>query len=474
MDVVGGYCTLGCGAGAACPAGSTCVETGTGDWCERSCSGDGGCRAGFACDPVWRACAPKGLNAPRAPACPQSPPPPRSTFGPPQQISGKSGLYQAGVAAALGPRGELVVVYQVGKPGEPPSLAASSVALDGSVVETAAGSGPPAWHSDARLAADARGRLYLVWLAHGGAEQDVRVGYATSADAGRSWTPPATAHDAKADCPENAPRCLDKPMIAIGPDERTLFVFYYAKLAEQMKVVRLAEGSFGPSLPVGGGSYGDAEVAADQSLQVVYLAGDDAGYGDTGLRVEYVRSSDGGESFSAPVTVNEPDEPIPFYFASPQVAIDDRRNMIYVAYATGTPDGRWDLVLAASSDGGAVWTRTKVNDDAPCASHILPAMAVEPRSGRVHLAWTENRGGVGRVVYAACETGGARCSPNEAVSDVPFATYSLGRKTPRSFGDHGALVLDPRRRAVHVAWTQPVDEGQGPVARIFAATGKLK
>jgi hypothetical protein len=241
-----------------------------------------------------------------------------------------------------------------------------------------------------------------------------------------------------------------------------------------MKLVRPDEGGFGPSLPVGGGSYGDAEVASDKSLHVVFLAGDHAGYGDTGVRVEYVRSTDAGESFSAPVTVNEPDQPVPFHFANPQVAIDDKRKMTYVAYLTGTPDGRWDLMLAATSDDGAIWTRTRVNDDAPCASHLLPAMAVEPKNGRVHLAWTENRGGVGRVVYAACETGGARCSPNEAVSDVPFAAYSLARGTPRSFGDYGALVLDPRRRAVHVAWTQTVDEGQGAVARIFAASGKLK
>jgi hypothetical protein len=104
---------------------------------------------------------------------------------------------------------------------------------------------------------------------------------------------------------------------------------------------------------------------------------------------------------------------------------------------------------------------------------MTPTAALDPQSGKVHVVWTENRGNVGQVAWALCDAGGARCGANEAVSDKPFASYAFVRHSTRWLGEYYSLVVDARRKRLHVVWTQTVDEGGQPIARIFHAAGKL-
>ena len=117
--------------------------------------------------------------------------------------------------------------------------------------------------------------------------------------------------------------------------------------------------------------------------------------------------------------------PVPFLSSNAQIVVDEPRKTVYVVYPAGTADGRWNIMLAVSRDGGATWRRVQVNDDAPCANHMIPSAALDPRTGRVHVIWLENRTGRGGVAYASCDPGGARCKANEAVSDEPFASYGF-------------------------------------------------
>ena len=114
----------------------------------------------------------------------------------------------------------------------------------------------------------------------------------------------------------------------------------------------------------------------------------------------------------------------------------------------------------------------KLNDDAPCANHMTPLLAVDGK-GRVHSAWLENRGGSGRVVSVECEPGATRCGPNIQVSDQPFADYALVRHSPRWLGEYHAIVVDDQRSVLHLVWTQTVDEDGKPRGRIFTAQRPL-
>jgi len=486
----GGYCASLCGLEGPCSG--VCAESaGAGDICLKGCSADKDCREGYLCDPTWKACTVPGFLAPKAPVC-QGAPLARKRFGRPVQLStAKSpGRYTLEPSAAVARDGSLVAAYLTyGKRDDPNPLGVSSLSVFGAVNGDRVLTSERPRHFDPWMASDRTGKLHLVWLGHDGGTPDkrVQIGYANSDD-GKTWSKPIAAHHAAADCPGEAPGCMNKPMIAVGPDPQdpkkdAIYVAYFSEVAGALKMTRSSDGgqTFAPSVPVGAGAYGDIEVSADGVVHAVFLSvaespggiGRPDRFGDRRHVVLYAASTDGGKTFSKPQQVSVPGEPVPFYFSNPQVAYDVKRKLLYVVYPTGTPDGRWDILLATSKDGGAKWSHVKVNDDAPCANHRVPNVAVSPRSGKVHVLWTENRSGKGQVIYAQCRSGGASCAPNEAVHDAPFASYSLSRFTPSWIGEYGSLVVDERRRKLHAVYTATVDEGGLPVARIFAASAPL-
>ena len=59
------------------------------------------------------------------------------------------------------------------------------------------------------------------------------------------------------------------------------------------------------------------------------------------------------------------------------------------------------------------------------------------------------------------------------MSATPFASYELVRHSKNFLGEYGSLILDAKRRALHVVWTQTVAEDAGPAARVFYARAGL-
>jgi hypothetical protein len=201
---------------------------------------------------------------------------------------------------------------------------------------------------------------------------------------------------------------------------------------------------------------GSAVLAADG----LHVAGVDGGalggYGSANRRVLYDK-----------IVVSQRDEELPFYFATPSLAIDARRKWIYIAYVRGGRDAIWDIVLVASKDGGKAWTRTRIGDDPPCAIHMVPALAVDERTGTLHVAWYDSRGG--RVGHATCKAGLAACTQVGRINDVPFGALSTVRETPSSIGEQIALIVDDKRRTLHAVWPQSTDT----TVKVFHAKAKL-
>jgi hypothetical protein len=164
-------------------------------------------------------------------------------------------------------------------------------------------------------------------------------------------------------------------------------------------------------------------------------------------------------------------ERIPFYFANPSVAHDDARKWLYLAYARGGRDGKWDIALLATNDKGKTWRRTRIGDDPPCAIHMVPNLALDPKTGQLHVAWYDSRGG--RFAHAVCTYGLGLCKQLGRINDQPFAALSTMRTGELAVGDYQALAVDTARRILHAVWTQPVLDGGKPVARIFHAKAKL-
>jgi hypothetical protein len=328
-----------------------------------------------------------------------------------------------------------------------------------------------------------------VWLGFNGhryPEKDVQIGFSTSTD-GKTWSKATIAHDPE-DCPEGE-GCFDKPMIAIGPSiknpkEDFIYVSYASELKEGMRLTRSTDGgaTFSKAVSVMDGVYGDLEVDSKGIVHAVAIGNNPAQkvedprrvnrFGDLANAVVYARSEDQGLSFITSI-VSAPEQKLPFYFSNPQVVSDPKKKLLYVVYPAGEANGVWDIYLATSSDNGKTWSRIKVNDDASCANHMTPTAVLDPKTNKVHVVWTENRSGAGGIAYSVCDSGGKKCSANEAVNDAPFAAYSLGRFSKKWQGEYYSLLLDLKSRKLHIVWTQSVDEGGEPRSRIFQAEAKL-
>ncbi len=475
LPAPGGYCTLLCGF-ASCPPGSTCVLTPKdGPLCARACASAADCRAreGYTCDPAWKACT-QWVSSPRLAAC-AGPAPARRSFGPVTQLSTAAGpgKYHMEPAAALDSRGALSVLFMARNDLlEGSALGVSTLSATGQLDKDRALATPSKFAFDAWMARDRAGTLHAVYFGHDGFDVNSKIWYTTSAD-GLAWATPRNVLDA-ADCPTGA-ACTDKPMIAIGPDKdeptRELVVISYGA-PTGTRLLRSIDGgaTFSKGALVGGiGVYGDLEIASDGSVHLTgaRAAGSPLGAADNG--VDYAVSVDGARTFSPLRSVKAAGEATPFYFVNPQVVFDAARGRVHVVYVAGAPDGKWDIQLATSGDAGATFSRVKVNDDAPCANHATPTVALEPGTGRLHVAWLENRGGAGRAAYTTCAADGATCAPSEAISDVPFAAYELVRHSPVWMGEYFSLFFNPAGTELHAVWTQPVTEPSGPRSRIFHA-----
>lgn len=457
-----------------------------------SCTRDEDCRKaeGYVCDPAWNACVLPGLAAPRAPVC-EGTAPPRKTFGKVTQLSTPKGpgTYHFEPAAALTKTGDVAAVYIANsvpdftKPGHLNPLGTAVLKASGETVLDRELKSSRENHFDPWLATDREGTIHAVWMGFDGGrapERNMEIALATSKD-GVEWSAPRAVHDVESDCPGSAPGCFDKPMIAIGPDKQNrkqdaIYVFYFSEPGGGMKMVRSTDKgqTFGKSVLVGEGAFGDAEVDASGNIHVVYTDADPrtGGFGDPAGSIMYVVSTDGGATFAKPIPVSAEGESIPFFFSNPQVVPDPKRKSIHVVYPAGTPDAGWDIMLATTTNGGKDWKRIKVNDDEHCANHMTPTAALDPRTGAVHVVWTENRASAGRVAYARCTAKG--CSPNESVSEAAFAAYELVRHAPTWLGEYYSLLVDGKRRKLHVVWTQTVNEEGIPRSRIFHAEGALK
>jgi len=477
----GGYCTSFCGlTGEPCDDG-TCVETPrAGELCMAKCSSDAECRVaeGYVCDPQWQACmipntativpricpAPVGLA--RDPA-----------FAPATALSTASspGLYQLEPSAVVADDGSLVALYLTRGPiQEGNALALARIDAANRVSQQAFSTGRQSAF-DPWLARDRAGKLYAVWLGFDGRSDHQEIAMATSTDRGATWSTPVPVHEA-GDCSADEPDCLDKPMVVVGrdPQRRSEEIVYVAYAASGLRVRASRDHgvTFGPAQTPLIGIYGDLAVGSDGTLHLVTINGGPGGaYGSADQTIEYASSRDGGTTFTAPQRISRTGESLPFFFANPSIALDDARKWIYLVYTRGTRDAKWDLVVAASKDQGKTWKRTRIGDDPACAIHMVPNLALDPKTGLLHVAWYDSRGP--RYAHAVCTPGAATCKQVGRINDVPFAALSTVRHGAKWVGEYEALVVDNARRILHATWSQPVDENGKTVTRVFHARAKL-
>lgn len=476
MPLSGGYCASMCGLTGA-PCDGACVETPrAGELCLAACTSDAQCRTneGYVCDPQWKACVLPNMTTIVPKACPAPSGIGRHpAFGPSVALSTAAapGVYQFEPSGVVTPDGSFTAMY-ITRAGlrDPNVLGIGRVDAAGRVTADVPFTSGRANHFDPWLAHDGKGTIYAAWLGFDRQDLNQEIGFARSTDGGVTWSKPIAAH-APSDCPEGTADCIDKPMVAAGGG-----VVYVMYAAEGLRVRASRDGgkTFGAPRTALDGIYASSVVGGDGRLHIVSLNGGPRGaFGSADHVVEYTVSSDRGQTFSPPIAVSVVDETLPFFFSNPSIAVDDRRGWLYVVYTRGGRDAKWDLVVAASKDGGKTWKRTRIGDDPPCAIHMVPNVALDPVTGRLHIAWYDSRGDNGRFAHADCTIGAATCTQRGRINDVPFAGLSTVRHGARWIGEYQSLVVDAKRRVLHAAWSQPVAEGDKVITRVFHAKAKL-
>lgn len=196
----------------------------------------------------------------------------------------------------------------------------------------------------------------------------------------------------------------------------------------------------------------DGVVAADGALYAIWSQGDD---------IMMTTSRDGGKSFSHARAIIHT-APIMFAIDTlerangfPQIAIDPKSNRVYVTWSDYR-NGDIDVFLSSSTDRGKHWTDPlRVNSDPVHngAEQFFQWLAVDPTDGSVNVIFYDRRRDPQnrkQVVVLARSADGGRSFNNYAWTETPFEAGDV------FFGDYSGLAAYGGR--VYGVWTEkPVD-----------------
>lgn len=502
MGFSNGYCTADCDVNKPCPDDASCVHVygATGSFCFLSCTLNTDCRNGYSCGGE-AACMPGGVagdvNVPVATkngaACVQpvlQPGLPDGgvggfVFGKNTQVSSGLGeAFEAETQLAVDPKTQRIVSGYIMVGGHA-NLAAAHSLDDGSSwikeYQVTANNmiNMHTDNSDPVMAVDPLGYFYIAWVAFNrdnkGQPISMNVYVARSTNSGASFDQVTQVTPANEYAMGGG---LDKPWIAASPVDGSIWVTWdrmqggadirLSRSVDQgktwTKAITISEtqarGEVFRNLP-------QITVGADGRPVVAWVEialGGALGWPGNQVYVQRIAANGtlSGKNIAATGGADSPT------FDDPSVATFG--NNVYVGFASGGPDGRWDIRAAASVDGGATFKPSvKVNDDATCATHYHHQIAVDAK-GNVHAAWYDNRYLAGNVLYALSPPASANANlafgKNQFVNDAPF-TFTTRRDMSNWLGDY--LGLTSVGGEVYASWA---DNRKANTSHVFFAKGK--
>jgi hypothetical protein len=190
-------------------------------------------------------------------------------------------------------------------------------------------------------------------------------------------------------------------------------------------------------------------------------------------RINIVTSDDGGQTFSEPRRMavihqygHAREAQSVKGLGGAQLALDTspgaRRGTLYAVWLDAG-DGSYQVMTAASPDGGATWSQpVRVNDNEGASNQSNPAIAVDGE-GVVGVSWNDRRADPTDLCYqpyfAASVDGGVSFSPNVEVSQdltCPAGSHAEGTPLDSDYrylngGDTQGIVGLPQG-GFHLAW----------------------
>lgn len=312
------------------------------------------------------------------------------------------------------------------------------------------------------------GALYVVWNLDSNTRNSAPIYFSRSTDGGRTFSKGVEIDGASPRCQFGEPAggagslTCDSALGAtpvIGPDGAISVVYAYVdpRLSEEDQDNGQVQGSIQQP---GTQALLNTEPAAAQCRTLL-----PRGAEHTHMLV--VRSTDGGQTWSAPVDAGEVYD-LPFHFQNscfrnfslPAFAADPTNGALYLSWSDER-NGDADILLVRSMDGGQTWSApVRVNDDAVGngKDQFQPQVVVAP-NGVVSVMFFDRRNDPHNFlvdVYLAQSTnGGQSFHPNARVTSVA-SDPSVDAPVPNDgsnvtfFGDYQGLVAD--NHFAHVFW----------------------
>ena len=297
-----------------------------------------------------------------------------------------------------------------------------------------------------------------------------------SFDGGGRWTPvgiPAPRGE--------EPKCY-APDAAFSADG-TLYVSYVtlkgrANAPNNVWITRSTDGGKTLSAPVraplGARAFQvrlTADPTASKRIFLTWLKADELGlytFSNTGNPIMAIRSDDGGVNWTEPARVSSAKRE---RVVAPSPAAGTKSGELNVLYLDlgddvldyggghrgrgGAPyDGDWQLVLARSTDNGATWKESVVEDQlTPTERFIVftppyPSLAVDEDSGNLYAAFQDGRNGDADVMLWTLPGGDGSWRGPERVNDTPTGDDTAQYLPKLAVAPNGRLdVLYYDRRA---------------------------
>ncbi len=172
----------------------------------------------------------------------------------------------------------------------------------------------------------------------------------------------------------------------------------------------------------------------------------------------------------------------PYPFIAADNSYGPYRGRFYVIYASNVPAGdgnKPDILCRYSTDGGATFSNpVTVNDDVNTQNNNqwMPAPWCDKETGRLYVQWMDTRDcptSDSALMYATYSTnGGQSFVTNQKISNKKFrinCTSCGGGGTPAYYGDYNSIVSNPKTSML--AWTDFRNNNFGSYVAYFPDFG---
>ena len=369
------------------------------------------------------------------------------------------------------------------------------------------GSSPYAWQVEPTMVVNQSGTIFVGWKETTSSEAaGVRVGASYSTDQGLSWAPNILMNQSH---PSGVQCHNSDPWMALAPDQRVQYAYLEYNCNDGTNGLNVANTTNGQDwgavhYKLGAGGLTDKDSITVAPSGRIYAAwdegnvmdvtwSDDGGstwapfhfpddipggvlgaviktsasgtvyliWWDFGSNNIFFDWSADGNTWHADTRINDITGSAPggggWQLAIPAMAVDPVSGTIYVAWPDSR-NGNLDIFASSSTDGGITWSANhKLNDDAGTNTQWMVDVAVD-NAGVVHAAWEDNRNGAWNIFYSNSTDGGNTWAANIRVSS---------QDTPLSYnrpGDYFAIEAGPDNK-IYVVWT----DGRGTDFDIYYA-----